>query len=195
MPYGSWATCHASPQDINVPAFTVPSSHALADGDSTDRYVYSYSIMVNTNGERFANEGEDTRGRTYAKMGRAILAQPGGVAFQILDAKARKLNIDPTHYAKAHTLEQLAKELDMRVDNFVRTVREFNVAIQPGEFNLDRYKLDGKCTRGLALNNSNHTLSIEESPLEGWAVRYRAFMRRARWWADCGWATLPRARA
>lgn len=165
-----------------------------------DRYVYPYSIMVNTKGERFADEGEDTRGRTYAKMGRAILAQPGGVAFQILDAKARKLNIYPTHYAratgaKAHTLEQLAKELDIRVDNFVRTVREFNAAIQTGEFNPDCYKLDGKCTRGLALNKSNYTLSIEEPPFEGWAVRYRAFMRRARWWADCGWATMPRAPA
>ena len=52
MPYGSWTTCHASPQDINVPAYTVPSSHALAGGDSMDRYVYPYSIMVNSNGER-----------------------------------------------------------------------------------------------------------------------------------------------
>jgi tricarballylate dehydrogenase len=128
MPYGSWSMCHASPQDINVPAFTVRSSHALAGGDSTDRYMDPYSIMVNTNGERFADEGEDTRGRTYAKMGRAILAQPGGVVFQRLDAKARKLNIYPTHYAratgaKANALEQLAKERDIHVDNFVRTVR------------------------------------------------------------------------
>ena len=29
MPYGSWTTCHASPQDINVPAFTVPSSFEI----------------------------------------------------------------------------------------------------------------------------------------------------------------------
>jgi tricarballylate dehydrogenase len=176
MPYGSWTTCHASPQDINVPAYTVPSSHALAGGDSMDRYVYPYSIMVNSNGERFADEGEDTRGRTYAKMGRAILTQPGGVAFQILDAKARKLNLYPSNYAKAtgakaNTLEKLAEELDIHAGNFVKTVRDFNAAIQPGEFNPDRYKLDGKCTAGITPRKSNYSLSIEEPPFEGWAVR------------------------
>ncbi len=176
MPYGSWTTCHASPQDINVPAYTVPSSHALSGGDSMDRYVYPYSIMVNMNGERFADEGEDTRGRTYAKMGCAILAQPGGVAFQILDAKARKLNLYPTNYAratgaKAGTLEKLAEELDIHTANFVKTVREFNSAIQPGDFNPDRYKLDGKCTAGITPRKSNYSLSVEEPPFEGWAVR------------------------
>ena len=45
--------------------------------------------------------GEDLRGRTYAKTGRAILGQPGGVAFQILDAKARKLDLYPTNYDTA----------------------------------------------------------------------------------------------
>jgi tricarballylate dehydrogenase len=159
-----------------VPAYTVPSSHALAGGDSMDRYVYPYSIMVNSNGERFADEGEDTRGRTYAKMGRAILTQPGGVAFQILDAKARKLNLYPSNYAKAtgakaNTLEKLAEELDINAANFGRTVREFNGAIQPGEFNPDRYKLDGKCTAGITPRKSNYSLSIEEPPFEGWAVR------------------------
>ena len=53
----------------------------------------------------------------------------------------------------------------------MRTVREFNAAIQPGTFNPDRYKLDGKNTQGLALNKSNYTLSIEVPPFEGWAVR------------------------
>lgn len=176
MPYGSWTTCHASPQDINVPAYTVPSSFAMSGGDSMDRYVYPYSIMVNVNGERFADEGEDTRGRTYAKMGRAILAQPGGVAFQILDAKARKLNLYPSNYAratgaKANSLEKLAEELDINAANLARTVREFNAAIQPGTFNPDRYKLDGKCTAGISPRKSNYSLSIEEPPFEGWAVR------------------------
>src|SRR5260221_13914575 len=98
--------------------------------------------MVKTNGERLVDEAADLRGRTYAAMGRAILAQPGGIAFQILDAKARKLDIYPTNYekattAQAHTLEKLGEELDINVENFVKTVREFNAAIQPGPFNPD----------------------------------------------------------
>ena len=176
MPSGSWSTCHASPQDINVPVFTVPSTLAMSGGDSTDRYVYPYSIMVNSNGERFADEGEDTRGRTYAKMGRAILNQPGGVAFQILDAKARRMNLYPSNYAsatgaKSESLEKLAAELAINAPNLVKTVRDFNAAIQPGTFNPDRYKLDGKCTAGITPSKSNYTLSVEEPPFEGWAVR------------------------
>ena len=79
MPHGSWSTCHASPQDIALPKFTVPSVHV--HGDSLNRYMYPYGIMVNQNGERFIDEVWETRGRTYASMGRAILSQPGGVAY------------------------------------------------------------------------------------------------------------------
>ena len=70
-------------------------------------------------------------------MGRAILAQPGGIAFQILDAKIRKMNLYHAELrkattAKADTLEKLGAELDINVPNFVKTVREFNAAVQPG---------------------------------------------------------------
>lgn len=176
MPHGSWTTCHASPQDLNVPEYTTPSSHASSGGDSMDRYVYPYSIMVNMNGERFVDEGEDTRGRTYAKMGRSILAQPGGIAFQILDAKARKMSLYPTNYsqatgAKADTLEKLAAELEINVENFVNTVCAFNAAIQPGTFNPNRHRVDGKGTAGLTPRKTNYALSVEEPPFEGWAVR------------------------
>ena len=88
LPHGSWSTCHASPQDIALPKFTVPSVHV--HGDSLNRYMYPYGILVNMKGERFIDEVYDTRGRTYASMGRAIMAQPGGVAIQILDAKIRE---------------------------------------------------------------------------------------------------------
>jgi hypothetical protein len=36
---------------------------------------------------RFFDEGSDIRNYTYAKFGRAILAQPKGTAFQIWDSK------------------------------------------------------------------------------------------------------------
>ncbi len=129
MPHGSWSTCHASPQDINMPPFKIPVAYSTTG--SYARYMYPYSIMVNIHGERFVDEAADLRGRTYATMGRAILAQPGGIAFQILDAKARKLDIYPTNYdkattAKASTLEKLAEELDINV----RELREDGAGIQ-----------------------------------------------------------------
>jgi tricarballylate dehydrogenase len=175
MPHGSWTTCHASPQDVCLPKFTIPISYTTKK--SYARYMYPYSIMVNTNGDRFIDEAEDLRGRTYARMGRSILAQPGGVAFQILDSKARKMDIYPTNYdaattSKADTLEKLGEELGINnIPNFIDTVRNFNAAIQPGTFDPDRHKLDGKGTAGLTPRKSNYCLSIEEGPFEGFPVR------------------------
>ena len=109
-------------------------------------------------------------------MGRAILSQPGGVAFQILDSKARKMDIYPMNYddastVKADSLEEIAAELDINVTNLLRTVREYNAAIGPGTFNADRHKLDGKATVGLTIPKSNYCLSIEEGPFEAFPVR------------------------
>jgi tricarballylate dehydrogenase len=176
MPHGSWTTCHASPQDIELPVFTVPSSYASGIGDHWARYMYPYSIMVNVHGERFVDEGSDTRGKTYAMMGRAILAQPGGIAFQIMDAKVRNMQLYYHTYnkattAKAPTLEKLAEELGINAGNFVKTVREFNAAIQPGTFNPDRLRVDGKGTAGIFPPKSNYALSVEEPPFEAWPVR------------------------
>jgi tricarballylate dehydrogenase len=174
LSYGSWSTCHASPQDIAIPKFTVPSVHVHSD--SMHRYMYPYAIMVNLKGERFVDESWDTRGRTYASMGREILAQPGGVAFQILDAKIRDMNLYLPNYrkattAKADTLEKLADELGLPVANFVKTVREFNAAVQPGKYDPNRYQLDGKGTAGISPPKSNYALTIDKPPFEAWPVR------------------------
>jgi len=175
MPHGSWSTCHASPQDVAMPPFKIPIAYSTTR--SYARYMYPYSIMVNMNGERFMDEGEDLRGRTYAKTGRAILTQPGGVAFQILDARPRELGIYPSNYetatrAKADTLEKLADQLGIvNVESFIRTVREFNAAVQPGTFNPDRHSLDGKCTAGITPKKSNYAMPIEKPPFEGFPVR------------------------
>lgn len=157
---------------------TVPSAYAagVSTVDATNRYMYPYSIMVNVHGERFADEAEDTRGKTYAKMGAAILRQPGGVAFQIMDAKVRRMDLYFASYrkattARADTLEQLAAELDIDAASFVKTVRAFNAAVQPGEYKPDRLKLDGKRTAGIYPPKSNYSLTIDEPPFEAWPVR------------------------
>jgi tricarballylate dehydrogenase len=176
VPYGSWSSCHASPQDIELPVYSLPSSVAVGRRAWT-RYAYPYSIMVNTEGQRFVDEADEIRALTYAKMGRSILAQPGGMAFQIFDAKARKMGLLDVYDkanatgTRANSLEGLAGELEIDPQGLVRTVEEFNAAIQPGPVNPDPFKKDGKRTAGLTPNKSNYSLSIEEGPYEGYAVR------------------------
>ena len=81
-PVGHWQGCHATPIDAN--AAPVGELHLT---DRTNRLSYPYSIMVNSLGKRFVDEGEDTGAYTYVKMGRAILAQPGALAYQVFDQK------------------------------------------------------------------------------------------------------------
>ena len=50
-----------------------------------NRYDYQFGITVNALGQRFYDEGEAKHAYTYAKTGRAVLHQPGGVAYQIYD--------------------------------------------------------------------------------------------------------------
>jgi tricarballylate dehydrogenase len=173
MPYGSWSSCHASPQDLNRPAFSLPSSQSLG-GREWNRYAYPFGILVNVHGQRFVDEGEDIRALTYAKMGRSILVQPQGVAFQIFDARARELGL-LTAYGQAsgdtaNTLEGLAEKLGIDPAGLVETVQAFNAAIEPGPLDINPFHTDGKGTSDIVPPKSNYAMSIEQPPFEGYAV-------------------------
>jgi tricarballylate dehydrogenase len=177
LPHGSWSTCHASPQDFDLPPFKLPSSLGKGGGEHYSRYMHTFSIMVNSRGERFIDEADDLRSMTYAKMGRAILAQPGGIAFQIADAKVRRCGLFPPSYdkaagAKANTLDKLAEELGINARQLVETVRAYNAAV-PGDRSAvpHSYRLDGVGTTGLSIPKSNYAMTLTEPPFEGYIVR------------------------
>ena len=60
-------------------------------GGVEHRYSYPYGLMVDINGKRFVDEGEDFFSYTYAKCGREILRLPWRTAYQIFDSKTRPL--------------------------------------------------------------------------------------------------------
>lgn len=165
-PVGHWQGCHATPIDGNA----APVGD-LRLTDRTNRLSYPYSIMVNTLGKRFVDEGEDLGGYTYAKIGRTILTQPGAVAYQIFDRKTTYLLEErystgtPT---VANTIEEMAQRLALSPNVLRRTVDEFNAAVQPGEFNPAAK--DGKSTRGLEPPKSNWALPIDSPPYTAYPV-------------------------
>ncbi len=169
QPNGSWSTCHASPQDSNRPDYDLPGPGV--SGVYWSRYSYPFGITVNVDGRRFVDEGETWRGLTYAKTGRAILYQPGGIAFQIFDADQRRKGLirgyeDATVY-KSNTLEALAKDLGIcDVSTFLETVRQFNDSIQKNKFHP--FRLDGKSTSGITPPKSNWALPIATPPFEAY---------------------------
>ncbi len=169
QPYGSWSTCHASPQDSNRPEYDLPGPGV--SGVYWSRYSYPFGITVNVDGKRFVDEGETWRGLTYAKTGRAILSQPNGLAFQIFDAEQRRKGLirgyEDATVLKSNELGALADDLGIRdAGSFLETVRDFNASIQNGDFHP--FRIDGKSTAGITPPKSNWALPIATPPFEAY---------------------------
>ncbi|HZU77755.1 MAG TPA: FAD-dependent tricarballylate dehydrogenase TcuA, partial [Dehalococcoidia bacterium] len=168
QPFGHWSGCHAVAWDLNAPPFG-----DLKVGDLFQKHSYPLGIIVNIDGRRFVDEGADFRNYTYAKYGRAILAQPQRTAYQIFDGKVMDLLRDEYRIARvtkatADTVEGLADALGIDRDGLVQTVREYNAAVQEGEFNPA--VLDGKGTRGITPPKSNWAQRLDTPPYTGFAV-------------------------
>jgi len=113
------------------------------------------------------------RNYTYVKYGREVIKQPRRAAFQVFDQKVVDLlreeyRIREVTKAEANTLEELARRLEIDVEGFVRTVRDYNAAVQPGTFN-PAIK-DGKGTRGIKPPKSNWAQPLDTPPYVGYAV-------------------------
>ena len=174
LPYGNWTGCQSPPQDLNTPPYQLPQYRRLGE-EITDvgrpRYPYIFSIMVNIHGQRFIDEGERIGGFGSAKIGRAIVAQPGSVAFQLYDAKCREQGLvtgEEHASSRSDTLEGLAGEMGIDTGGLLSMVREFNQAVQPGEF--DPLREAGPSTKGITPPKSNWALTIDKPPFEGFAV-------------------------
>jgi tricarballylate dehydrogenase len=165
-PEGHWAGAHATPQ------------HAGWGGRGEGMrpaYSWNYGITVNTAGKRFIDEGENVLWLMYAKTGRRILAQPGGLAFQIFDAKIDTALFDPRAFgvgverAVADTLDDLADQLDLDPEVFKREIKQYNDAVRD-DVPFQRFALDGKGTRGIDPPKSNWAQRIDTPPFTAFPV-------------------------
>lgn len=167
--YGEWSGCHSIGTDFNVPKvgdFNKP-------GDIFKKHSYPLSIMVNIEGRRFVDEGADFRNYTYAKYGKEILKQKDHVAYQIYDSNTRPLlreeyNLEEATCIKADTLQELVEKLPVEKERFLQTIKEYNEAVQEGEFNPSIK--DGKRTEGITPPKTNWAVKIEEGPFYAFPV-------------------------
>lgn len=142
QPAGHWGGCHASPQDA-----AHPPVGDLRLTDKLSRYSYPYCLLVNSDGQRFVDEGENQVYLTYAKTGGAILRQKGAVAYQIFDQKTAHL-LEPRYRTgtpvEAATLDELAERLGLPADALTATVATFNKAVaSDADLRFDPITLDG----------------------------------------------------
>jgi tricarballylate dehydrogenase len=170
QPYGHWSGCHATAWERNAADFGDP---VLTP--SFQRHSYPLGIVVNAEGKRFIDEGADFRNYTYAKYGRAVLAQPNQVAWQIYDAKVEHLLRDEYRgravtKERADTIEDLIRKLD-EVDQhqLLETIREFNKAVRE-DVPFDPNVKDGRSAEGLPVPRSNWANRIDTPPFVAYAV-------------------------
>jgi tricarballylate dehydrogenase len=143
----------------------------LYDGGICTRVdCVSLGIVVNQQAQRFYDEGEDFWPKRYAIWGRLVAQQPGQRGFSIIDAKAVGRFMPPVFPGeKADTLEQLARQLGLDEQAFVKTVHDYNAACRIGSF--DHAVLDDCHTEGLSPAKTHWARPIDTAPFYGYALK------------------------
>ena len=169
MPWGQWSGCHATPISADWGDF---APRELTD--RSNRLSYLYGVMLNRKGLRFLDEGEDTALFTYAKFGRAILAEPGAKAWQIFDSQVTHL-LEPRYSTStpviADTLEDLVDQLDFEDKaQALRTLKAYNEGARAADEGFDPTKRDGLATRNVQPEKTNWALRLDKPPYHAYSA-------------------------
>jgi tricarballylate dehydrogenase len=159
---GDPTQCHAVAIDGRAPKF---------DGGIVTRLdCVPFSVVVNQNGDRFHDEGEDVWPKRYAIWGRLVAGQPDQVAYALIDAKSIDLFM-PSVFPPimADSIGELAAKMGLDGAKVAQTVADFNASCQPGRFHPT--ELDGLATKGLALPKTNWARPLDQPPYYGYQLR------------------------
>ncbi|WP_427912405.1 FAD-dependent tricarballylate dehydrogenase TcuA [Ramlibacter sp. MMS24-I3-19] len=143
----------------------------LYDGGIVTRVdAVSLGVMVNREGRRFYDEGEDFWPKRYAIWGRLVAMQPGQIGYCIIDSQAIGRFMPPVFPAvTAATLPELARALGLPESTFMDTLNAYNAACRPGTF--DHTVLDDCRTEGLTPPKTHWARPIAQGPFHGYALR------------------------
>ncbi|MDX1780050.1 MAG: FAD-dependent tricarballylate dehydrogenase TcuA [Thalassovita sp.] len=159
---GDPTQCHAVAIDGRAPKY---------DGGIVTRLdCVPFSVVVNKDGERFYDEGEDVWPKRYAIWGRLVAGQPDQVAYSIIDAKSIDLFM-PSVFppVTADTIEELAEKLGLPAEKLAGTIKGFNDACGDGDFHPT--ELDGLATQGLTPAKTNWARPISQPPFYAYSLR------------------------
>ena len=166
--------CHAVPMDLHMPDFgnlELP----FTERKNYRKICYFLGIMLNANGERFVDEGQNFRNYTYAQFGREILNQPQGFAWQIFDSQVDDLLYDEYRFKhsssiEAETLVELASKLEgVDAETALHMILAFNEAVDSSSV-FDPTILDGRRTTGLSVDKTNWANALVEPPFKAFPV-------------------------
>ncbi|KAL6812642.1 flavoprotein subunit of succinate dehydrogenase/fumarate reductase [Trichoderma afarasin] len=170
---GNWSGCHSVAWDAHAP----PHEGDRLISNEFTKSGYPLGLMLNTEGDRFVDEGVDLRNYTYAIFGKAILAQPGHTAFQVWDAQMTPWLRDEEYREgrveriMASSLSELAQKCAKHgltnPGKFVETITEYNDAAIAFQRENPSKKWDPAVKDGLSTQSKTKRLSLAKS---NWAV-------------------------
>jgi tricarballylate dehydrogenase len=130
----------------------------------------SLGIVVNKEGQRFYDEGEDFWPKRYAIWGRLVAQQPDQIGYSIIDAKAQGRFMPPVFPGEsAQTIEALAVKIGLHPDALSKTVSAYNAAIVAGQFN--HAVLDDCHTEGLTPPKTHWAQKLDTPPFTAYPLR------------------------
>jgi tricarballylate dehydrogenase len=159
---GEPTQAHMVPIDARSPKF---------DGGIVTRLdCVTLGIVVNKNGERYYDEGEDFWPMRYAIWGRLVAQQPDQISYVFIDSKTLD-RFMPSVFppVKGSTIAEVAEQFKLPVDKVQSTVDEYNRAVQPGTF--DHTIQDDCRTAGLTPSKTHWALRIDQPPFYGYPLR------------------------
>lgn len=153
---------HAVAIDARAPKF---------DGGIVTRLdCVPFSIVVNRDGKRFYDEGEDMWPKRYAIWGRLVAQCPEQIAYCIFDSKCVSLFMPSVFPAlKSDSIAGLSRILALDPSQLVKTVEDYNHAVRPGEFN--HRILDTCTTEGIIPPKSHWARPIDTPPFYAYPLR------------------------
>jgi len=161
-PVGDPTQCHCVAVDARAPKF---------DGGIVTRLdCIPFSIVVDRDGNRFYDEGQEFWPKRYAIWGRLVARQQGQVSYSITDSKAEQLFMPSVFPAvRGETIGELATQLGLDPSALEITVQNYNRAVRPGAFNPK--VLDDCKTEGIDPPKTHWTRTIDTPPFIGYPLR------------------------
>jgi tricarballylate dehydrogenase len=159
-PVGDPSRCHMVAVDARGPKF---------DGGIVTRVTaIPHGIVVDRDGRRFHDEGEDARKTHYARWGARIADCPGQIAYLIMDAEGLSRAL-PTALPpiRAGTVAALATALGLDQAALETTIRDFNAAIAAA----DDVPVIERRTTGLTPPKSRGAVALAVPPFAAYPLR------------------------
>ncbi|MGE0846619.1 MAG: FAD-dependent oxidoreductase [Flavobacteriaceae bacterium] len=164
-PCGDYGDYHAEPVD--------PRS-GIAEPSV---FIFSYGILVNSAGKRFADEAPMTVDACYERITREIYRQDNGIAYCILDARHMEIpnyrlgiRTDQPPFV-GQSLAELADTLGIPGDTLTETIEAFNAACAANASKtFTPLELDGLSTKGLRPAKSNWAYPLDRAPYHAYPI-------------------------